>query len=76
MKSSDIKTRIHNYIDQADDRMLQIFNAIIDSESIEYDISKEEKKILDSRLQQHLENPEEGKLWTEVRSLLKVKYGV
>ncbi len=76
MKPSDIKTRIHSYIDQADDRMLRIFNAIIDSESIDYDISKEEKKILGRRLQQHLGNPEEGKLWTEVRGLLKVKYGV
>ncbi len=76
MKSSDIKTRIHSYIDQADDRMLRIFNAIIESESIDDVISKAHKKILDDRLQQHRENPEEGKPWAEVRSLLKDKYGV
>lgn len=76
MKSSDIKTRIHSYIDQADDRMLRIFNAIIESESIDNVISKAHKKILNDRLQQHSKNPEEGKPWTEVRGLLKDKYGV
>lgn len=33
MTTSDLKEKIKNYIDGADDRVLNIFNAIIDAEN-------------------------------------------
>lgn len=74
METEDIKERIRNYIEHADDRLLRIMNAIIDTE--ENEISQANKEILDDRLKYHQENPEDGKSWEVVRTQLSDKYGV
>jgi len=74
METKEIKKRIRDYIEHADDRILRIMNAIIDTE--ENELSQAQKKILDERLKYHKENPEEGKSWEEVKSVLNKKYGV
>ena len=74
METREIKNRIRNYIEHADDRILRIINAIIDTE--ENEIPESHQKILDERLKYHRENPEDGKSWEEVKSLLKDRYGV
>ena len=69
--------KIHDFIDQADDKMLQIFNAIISNEnSDEKGLTKEHREILDKRLEEHQYNPESGKPWTEVVNELKKEYGL
>jgi hypothetical protein len=73
----DIRKRIHEFIDHADERILRIINAIIiTEENMEDDLSSEHKTILDQRLQSHHENPDSGKSWNEVKSSLKDKYGL
>lgn len=74
METKEIKNRIRDYIEHADDRILRIINAIIDTE--ENELSQAHKDILHERLKYHKENPEDGKSWEEVKSLLTKKYGV
>ncbi len=71
METKKIKDRIRDYIEHADDRILRIINAIIDTE--ENEIPQSHKEIIDERLKYHKENPQKGKSWEEVRSLLKMK---
>ena len=73
----ELKNRIKKYIDTADDQMLKIFNAIIDSQTnSDFQLSDEEKNILDQRLKFHQENPNDGKSWEEIKDALKVQYGI
>ena len=75
--SIQLRKKIHDFIDQADDKMLQIFNAIISNEnSDEKGLTKEHREILDKRLEEHQYNPESGKPWTEVGNELKKEYGL
>lgn len=75
--SIQLRKKIHDFIDQADDEMLQIFNAIISNEnSDEKGLTKEHREILDKRLEEHQYNPESGKPWTEVVNELKKEYGL
>lgn len=72
MDTREIKNRIRDYIEHADDRILRIINAIIETEENEFPQSH--KKILDERLKYHQENPEDGKSWEEIKSILKKKH--
>lgn len=75
--SIQLRKKIHDFIDQADDKMLQIFNAIISNESSdEKAFTKEHREILDKRLEEHQYNPESGKPWTDVVNELKKEYGL
>ena len=75
--SIQLRKKIHDFIDQADDKMLQIFNAIISNEnSDEKGLTKQHREILDKRLEEHQYNPESGKPWTEVVNELKKEYGL
>ena len=75
--SIQLRKKIHDFINQADDKMLQIFNAIISNEnSDENGLTKEHREILDKRLEEHQYNPESGKPWTEVVNELKKEYGL
>lgn len=75
--SIQLRKKIHDFIDQADDKMLQIFNAIISNEnSDEKGLTKEHREILDKRLEEHQCNPESGKPWTDVVNELKTEYGL
>ncbi|WBV54341.1 addiction module protein [Chryseobacterium gambrini] len=72
----DIKKRIHDFIDHADERILRIINAIISTEENEEALSSKHQKILDQRLEEHQKNPNSGKSWSEVKNSLKEKHGL
>lgn len=73
----DIKKRIHEFIDYADERILRIINAIITTEeNAERELNSEHKAILDQRIEQHKENPNSGKSWNDVKNSLKEEYGL
>lgn len=74
MDTVNLKERIKNYIEQADERMLKIINAIIEAD--ENEVQDSYKEILEERLRYHQENPEEGKTWSKVQDSLKEKYGL
>ena len=73
----ELKNRIKKYIETADDQILEIFNAIIDSQTNSgFQLSDEEKTILDQRIKFHQENPTDGKTWDEIKDSLKIQYGL
>ena len=69
-----LKDRIKKYVEQADERMLKIINAIIEADENEASGSHEE--ILEERIKYHQDNPKAGKTWNEVQDSLKKKYGL
>ena len=72
----DIKNRIHEFVDSADERILRVLNAIVVSEeSDSIALSEEHKIILDERLREHKANPNDGTPWEEVRAELEKEYG-
>ncbi|MBD1433923.1 addiction module family protein [Sphingobacterium sp. DN00404] len=76
MSTIELKKHIKNYIDTADERMLRIFNAIIESESENDLVFRDHKEELDLRLHLHEENPTAGKEWSAVKDSLQKKYGI
>lgn len=74
MNTTHLKERIKIYIEQADERMLKIINAIIEAD--ENEVQDSHKEILEKRLRYHQENPEQGKSWNEIQDSLKEKYGL
>ncbi|WP_346986439.1 addiction module protein [Chryseobacterium sp. POE27] len=71
----DIRKRIHEFIDHADERILRIINAIIMTEEND-ELPSHHTEILDQRLAKHQENPNSGKPWNDVKNSLKEKYGL
>lgn len=74
MDTIEIKNRIRNYIEHADERMLKIINAIIETDVNE--LSESRKAVLDERLKDHQDNLKEGKSWEEIQTALKKQYGL
>lgn len=67
----DLKNKIRDYIDIADERILKIINAIIETETEEKGLSQKHKDILDQRLKYHKENPSNGRAWEEIKRSLE-----
>ena len=74
MNTVQLKERIKNYIEQADERMLKIINAIIEAD--EKEVLDTHSEILEERLKYHQDNPNKGKSWEEVQDSLKEKFSV
>ena len=72
----DLKNKIRNYIETADERILKIINAIIETETEETGLSQSHKEILEQRLEFHKNNPTDGKSWEEIKDSLKLRYGL
>lgn len=64
---SNLKKKIKQYIDEADDRVLNIFNAIIDKENEHLAWDDPVENILKKRLKYHIENPSDGKSWDKLK---------
>ncbi|UGU14720.1 addiction module family protein [Sinomicrobium kalidii] len=74
--SIDLRNRIKKYIEHADERILKIFNAIIETETEEPGLTPSHKEIIDIRLKHHRENPTDGKDWDDIKASLKQQYGL
>lgn len=76
MASMDLKKSVHEYIDKADDRLLKLIKALVETyqnEGSDYELSEEEMRQLNQRLADHAANPETGKDWMEPKSELLIK---
>lgn len=73
MSTIEIKEHLHEYIDQADERMLKLLYAMAqaDMEEKEYEFSEAHIKILDERIASHNADPEAGSNWEEVKARIK-----
>ena len=66
----DIRKKIHEFIDHADERILRIFNAIIASENqekAEPNLSETFYEELDKRKDRHLTGESASYTWSEVK---------
>jgi len=77
MATADLKKRVLNYIDHADERLLKMIKALVESyqEGDTYALTLEQKKVLDDRLASHKANPDSGIGWEELQADLRSKYG-
>ena len=76
----DLKKRIHEFIDQADERILKIFNGIINAEEIEEEqiptVPESFYEKLDEDREKHLKGESKSSSWEEVKSRLTKTYGL
>ena len=66
----DIRKRIHAFVDQADEKMLRIFNELISAKSSEDEssIPKSFYEELDKRRERHLKGESKSYTWEEVKN--------
>ena len=66
----DIRKRIHDFVDQADEKMLRIFNELISAKSSEDEssIPKSFYEELDKRRERHLKGESKSYTWEEVKN--------
>lgn len=70
MSRVDLREEIHQYIDRADDRILQLIYGMVQADLAEedYELSTEHKQLLDKRLDAHKSNPESGTDWQQAKA--------
>ncbi|MGC4129565.1 MAG: addiction module protein [Bergeyella sp.] len=76
----DLKKRLHDFIDQADERILRILDGIANaenqSETQDSDIPDWHKKILDERLESYHKNPDNVKSFDTLLKSKREKYKI
>ena len=72
MEATVVRKKIHEFVDKADDRILRILEAIIDTEEA-YETSVPESfyKVLDKEREMHLNERTPSYGWDEVKERLK-----
>ncbi|MCF6352668.1 MAG: addiction module protein [Cyclobacteriaceae bacterium] len=69
MGTPQIRELLHEYINKADERLINLMYAMAqaDMKEDDYELSTTHKKILDKRLAAHKANPSSGSSWEEVK---------
>jgi len=77
MATVDLKKSVLTYIDHADERLLKMIKALVESyqEDQTYELTDAQKTLLDERIASHKANPDSGTSWDELKSELRSKYG-
>jgi len=75
MGAAQIREELHQLINTADDRLLNLIYDVMIDETREEDflLSEDHKKILDQRLADHKANPSEGIGLNEVKAQIQCK---
>jgi len=73
MGTPQIRELLHEYINKADERLINLMYAMAqaDMKEDDYELSKTHKKILDKRLAAHKANPSSGSSWDEVKTRIR-----
>lgn len=73
MGAAQIREILHEYIDKADERFINLMYAMVQADMNEenYELSDKHKKILDERISAHKANPSLGSSWEEVKARIK-----
>ena len=73
MGTSQIRELLHEYINKADERLINLMYAMVqaDMKEDDYELSTTHKKILDERIAAHEANPLSGSSWEEVKARIK-----
>ena len=73
MKTIELREELHEFINKADERLLNLIYAMVqaDMKEEDYPLSDAHKKILDERLTAHTSDPSAGSSWEEVKSRVR-----
>ena len=73
MGTSQIRELLHEYINKADERLLNLMYAMVqaDMKESDYQLSATHQEILDKRLAAHKANPSGGSNWEEAKIRIK-----
>ncbi|MCF6360074.1 MAG: addiction module protein [Cyclobacteriaceae bacterium] len=73
MGTPQIRELLHEYINKADERLINLMYAMAqaDMKEVDYELSTTHKKILDKRLAAHKANPSSGSSWEEVKTRVR-----
>lgn len=76
----DIKWIQNELNDVKDPKIIETFKKLLKNRRKigvpSYELTAEQKTILDQRLEDHKTNPESGRSWSAVKSDLRAKYGL
>jgi putative addiction module component (TIGR02574 family) len=75
MGTPQLREKLHQFIDETDDRMLRLIYGMMkaDAEEDDYLLTEAHKEILDQRLEAHEADPSQGSEWTEVKKRIRKK---
>ena len=68
MNAIDIKKELHDYIEDADDRLLMLIYGMILTDKQGYATPEWHKKIIEERLEEYERNPQNVISWEEFKS--------
>ena len=73
MSTPQIRELLHEYINKADERLINLMYARVqaDMKEEDYELSAAHKTILDERLAAHEANPDAGSGWEETKARIK-----
>lgn len=73
MGTPQIRELLHEYINKADERLINLMYAMVqaDMKEDDYELSAAHKKILDERIAAHEANPSSGSSWKEVKTRIR-----
>jgi putative addiction module component (TIGR02574 family) len=73
MGTSQIRELLHEYINNADERLIRLMYGMVqaDMKESDYELSDTHKKILDERITAHEANPSNGSGWDDVKNRIK-----
>ena len=73
MGTHQIRELLHEYINKADERLINLMYAMVQADMNEddYELSATHKKILDERIADHEASPSSGSSWNEVKARIK-----
>ena len=73
MGTPQIRELLHEYINKADERLINLMYAMVqaDMKEDDYELSATHKKILDERIAAHETNPLSVSSWEEVKTRIK-----
>ena len=73
MGTTQIRKLLHEYINKADERLINLMYAMVqaDMKEDDYELSDTHKKILDERIDAHKANPSSGSSWDEVKTRIR-----
>jgi len=74
MGTPQIKELLHQYINKADERLINLMYAMVQADMKEdYELSAAQKKVIDERVAAHETNPSSGSSWEEVKTRIRSK---
>ncbi len=71
MNATEIKKELHEYIEDADDRVLKLIYGMVLADKQSYEIPDWHKTVLNERLEHYEQNPESAISWEELKAKIE-----